>query len=195
MSPFSLAAISVYVGISLLCTLAALSAGVRGHSRRHALGWLLCSAAFIAMAVLRLLGAEDRIRQALRKLALAQGSYEERAVLQAPLVVLILAGMILLVFGAQRVWRSKLPENSDRLLGVALLSVAAFVPLYAVRMISWHTTDRILYGGGIHLNWILDLGLCAAVAGVAILYLRPSRSASARAAPIRRPLKRPRRRR
>ncbi len=195
MSLFNLAAILVYIGISLLCALAALTAGASGGSRRHALAWLLCSAAFIGMAVLRLLGAEDRIRQALRALVLAEGSYDDRAALQVPLVALILAGMILLVFVARRVWRSKPRGNSDRLLGVALLSVAAFNPLYAVRMISWHGTDRILYSGSIRLNWILDLGLCAAVAGAAILYLRAVRSGPDRAIAIRRSPRRPGRRR
>jgi hypothetical protein len=66
----------------------------------------------------------------------------------------------------------------DRLLAIALLATAGFLPLYAVRLISWHATDQLLYGGGIHLNWVIDLGLTSIVAGAALLFIfRSSRAA------------------
>ena len=68
------------------------------------------------------------------------------------------------------------PRNSrsqrTRLVRLSQFAVLAFLPLYALRIISLHSVDQILYGGGpVRANWILEVGLCSVVAGCAALYI------------------------
>ena len=54
----------------------------------------------------------------------------------------------------------------------------AFLPLYALRLVSLHDVDKVLYSGGIlRPNWLLDIGLSLTVAGAAFAYRRAYRKA------------------
>lgn len=176
MATLNLAGIFVYAIVVLLCATAAFSASGSPGQRAQIGGWLFCSAAFAVLALLRLFEIEDRFREALRHFGRAIGGYDDRAVLQVPLVVLTVVGALAIVLFAYRVLRNG-HVGEERHLTLALLALAGFVPLYALRTISWHVADMLLYGGSLRLNWVLDLALTVLVAGSALLFIRKRRRA------------------
>lgn len=185
MSLASVLATMVYALVVFACGAAALAARARGRPARQTAGWLACAAAFAALAMVRLLDVEDRAREVLRRVIRGAGSYEERAFLQLPLVVLTLAGGLVMLLFAYRLLHRRNADRGRTLVCAALVAVAAFVPLYALRTISWHPVDSVLYSGPVRLNWILDLGLSALVGGAALLSLLPQGKAPQAAGRLR----------
>ena len=174
---FNLAAIFLYAIVFLLCATAALNASTSARSQRQVRGWAVCAAFFALLAAVRLLGVEELVRQALRQASRSMGEYDDRAVLQAPLVLLTLAGTLGLGLFAFRVWRKRNADCGERAVLVALFCVVGFVPLYVLRTISWHVTDRVLYDSSLHLNWFIDCGLSLLVGCAALLSMRRRRRA------------------
>lgn len=132
--------------------------------------WLAIAAVLLALAVFRLGNGEDLLRQDVRAWAAASNLYADRRMWQAPFAAAVFLGAALAGFLMMRRWQKSRVDKGQWALRIALLAVAAFLPLYAIRLISLHITDVLLYSGPVRLNWILELGICGAVLVCAIFY-------------------------
>ena len=169
MPPYQAIAMVIYLAVALACSAAALGARRRSAHDAEVFGWFGCGTFFIGLAALRFFEVEERTRAALRLLARAAGAYDGRAAVQLPLAVMTLAALLLAALFIRRVLRKGNSTRASWSLRLALLGAAGFIPLYSLRIISWHATDALLYGGRVHLNWLIDLGLAALAGGAALL--------------------------
>ncbi|MCK9541351.1 MAG: hypothetical protein M0R03_04890 [Novosphingobium sp.] len=128
---------------------------------------------------MRLHGAEDLLRNALREVLRADGSYAARRVIQAPAAAAVLLGFsafaALFAARALRVSRGR----RARAVNHAFLALAVMAGLIALRIVSFHPIDALLYRP-LHLNWVIDIGATAAVVWSAHAY----RAALARPAAV-----------
>ena len=180
MSLPNLAGIVIYMMVVFLCLLAAIASLVAARPARHTGSWLACSAAFGLLIALRLLMVEERVQAALRLASRKAGEYGVRHELQIPLVAVTLFATVILLLLAVRRLRRRHAGPRNRIVLAALFTTACYVPLHAVRIISWHETDRILYHGAFHLNWVIDFGLALIVGGLAVAYMMGSRTSVSR---------------
>lgn len=155
----SLAAAAIYIGVSVLCVLA--WANPRNGSEKASQsrsGWLAVAGLFVLLALSRILVIEDRFDEYLRDLARESGAYEGRTAWQGPLSVAAILLVLLVVPILARNWARSRGDKRTQALGIAQLAAFAMLGLIALRLISFHPVDSLLYGG-LRLNWWLDVGL------------------------------------
>jgi hypothetical protein len=164
-------AVTAYGLTALACLLAMGRATRRGRGRglaelRH---WAGCAAFFVALATARIFDVEERGRSTLRALAQDANLYANRWSWQAPLAAIATLGAIVLLALAIRTFPGA--KSKKRLaIWISRQAVLAFVTLFAMRMISLHAIDSLLYAGPIRLNWLLDGGLTLTVLIAAVVY-------------------------
>ncbi|ODU83154.1 MAG: hypothetical protein ABT10_08175 [Novosphingobium sp. SCN 63-17] len=162
-------AIAMSAAYLVVAALAALNAGRRGgpHSGRL---WRRIAVLLGLLAVWRLLGAQGWLIQSLREWSQATTLYEERRLVQVPVLYLALG----LLYLAWRRWGGSLRRGRATIAWVAAMGLAA---LAVMRIISLHGTDAILYQqiGPLHLHHIIDIALTVIIGGCAVWSrLRPS---------------------
>ena len=176
-SMLSLVASSLYALVFLGCLVAAIAASRSRQAPGHRWMWLALALFFAGLAALRMLEIEDMVRDAMRQSMRDEGVYSERRSVQRPivasLVVLVGAGGSLLLYRWGLGLRGR--RNVARL--AAVLAACAMLFLMALRLISLHAIDVLLYGP-LKLNWIVDLGASFLVLGSAIHYTRIVRRTS-----------------
>ena len=170
-STLSLAASALYGIVLLACLIAAGTARIYRQMPSHTRTWVVLAMLFALLIALRLIGAEEWLRDTMRASLRAGGEYSKRRAFQAPLVATMLAiggvGAMALLFGFARNLRGR--RNVAVL--VSLLAAFAMLFLIAVRLASLHAMDTLLYGA-LKLNWLIDLGSSLVVLGAAITYIR-----------------------
>lgn len=171
-SSLSLAACAVYFAVAVLCWRAIGAAKTAGHGNGQARLWSFLAVLFILLAVSRMLMVEELAHKTLRGLLEAEGAYSSRRDWQAPLSAFAL---VALAAAVAWIW-----QDSRRLDGtpkafylfLGKLAGLAMLGLVALRLISFHAVDSLLYGGP-HLNWVIDMG-ASLVAGYAAWRYRVS---------------------
>jgi hypothetical protein len=174
--------LSYLAALSYLAT--AVLALVAGARHRAALQrWILVAVAFVMLAAWRLADGEALLQDRVRTWTRNSGTYDDRHVFQVPVTlgaVLILALIVWLGWGTRRAGRP----------GQALCATAIMLVFTAVRAVSLHAIDAILYHsiGPVHVNYLIDLGLTAVVAGLALTNLpaQPEHRAKSRSRSRRR---------
>ena len=164
--------IVLLAGAALLC-LASSRESLRGAGTGLETGiWAGGAMLFAALALARLLDLEDRSRRLLRATVHDEGGYAGRWDFQAPLAtaVVVLGGLGLL--GLWLAWEKGWLRKIPRTVLLAAVGMVALAGLVLLRIVSLHGVDRILFGGGLHLNWFLEVGLTGGVAACAVRYLR-----------------------
>ncbi len=168
--------VSAYGLVVAFCVLAALGAHRIARSRTQAWHWLACAAWFVGLMAIRFYDVEDRGRTALRELARQEDLYADRWMWQAPLTVVVaiaMCGLMVVAFTSYPGTRVKYRLA----IWISQMAVLAYIPLYALRLISLHAVDRLLYSAGpVPLNWVIDGGLALAVLLAAAFYLIDLRS-------------------
>lgn len=155
----SLAAAAIYIGVSVLCMLAGTSSrGGAASASRLQPGWFSIAGLFVILALSRILVIEDRFDEYLRDLARESGAYEGRTAWQGPLSVAAILLVLLVVPILARNWARSRGDKRRQALGIAQLAAFAMLGLIALRLISFHPVDSLLYGG-LRLNWWFDVGL------------------------------------
>lgn len=170
-SMLSLAAAVLYLLVSSSCILAATTA-IRGRQMRwHGRNWALLAVLFVAFAALRIFGFEEVWREDWRIAMRFEGTYEERRSFQRPIVAALIAiGASLALWWVYRVARViRGRRNIATMVATSCAAVMVFV--LALRLVSLHPIDSLLYGP-IKLNWIMDVGSSLAVLGSALYYWR-----------------------
>lgn len=158
----------VTVGVSLL----ALRKGASGgRPRMDNLHWLACAIFFSSLVVIRAFDLEERVRATLRSFAQDENLYADRFAWQAPLAAIAALLGIILVWLAVRSFPGK--GSPPRLaVWISRQAVLLFIPLFAMRIISLHAVDSLLYSGPVRLNWLLEAGLTLTALLAAAMYVR-----------------------
>jgi len=170
-SAINLLGVVLYCGVMVLCIMASRAAGRAGRPPAELRGWLICAGFFACLAVARIVGLEDLWRAETREYLVSHAEYADRRALQRPLLGIAMIVSAVLIFAAWRVLRRNM-NGARRYLSWAQMAMIGFVPLYAMRLVSFHFMDRILYRGPVKLNWLLDGGLTALAAFGAFTYIR-----------------------
>lgn len=162
----NLAAALIYIlvaGLALRARAGLAQAGARAH-------WAGVAACFLALAAWRLFEGEAALQEIARQAAHSTGDYDRRREWQGPVVA-----MAVLLAAPAMGWiawsaRGIPPVMWSRMATLGLLAYSA------VRAISFHPVDVLIYAGigRLHLNHVIDLGLCAAVAACAVYSPRRS---------------------
>ncbi len=170
LSLLSLIASGLYAVVALACTGAFFVARAERQSSWHTKTWLLTAALFVVLIISRLLGIEEVLRADLRDWLQAEDLVENRRAIQGPIIAVAIAtfaavGMIALYWGAKRI-------SGRRNIAVAAVwgACAAMVATIAMRTVSLHALDRLLYGP-LKLNWVGDMGASLVVLGAATYYI------------------------
>jgi hypothetical protein len=147
---------AIYVLISISCWRLAYKLGLSHarESREHRV-WQTIAILFVALCISKQLGLETALTEAGRNLALSEGWYKQRQVVQLALIVLvtlsgIIAGIILLT------WARIGPLSTL----LALMGATFVVAYLMLRAISFHPVDQFISGQvlGLRWNWILQTG-------------------------------------
>lgn len=156
--------------------MAAYASCQHGRESSHKLAWAGLAVLFVLLLVFRIMNAEAMIREYFRACLWAAGDYERRRDFQRPIV----AGLIL-VAGFSGLWwitliYRSLTDRRNLAVLLALSAGAGMVVLLAMRLVSLHAIDALLYGPA-KLNWVADAGLSCIVASAAIYYSKVFRVA------------------
>lgn len=168
---FSLSAAGLYMLVVAACVWAAITAARLRQPGRHGFNWSLMAAAFTALALMRITGFEELLRETLREGLRADGGYYARRSFQRPLAVAsiyIFGGLF--AWGAWRQWRASRGRRDLALLA-ANAGLVAMIILLALRIVSLHQIDSLLYGP-LKLNWIIDIGASMWVLAAVVFYTR-----------------------
>ncbi|TIX48984.1 hypothetical protein [Alteraurantiacibacter aquimixticola] len=161
----------IYGVVALTCLGAAALAAVQHMPKPDRVLWAVIAIAFALLIVIRLEGVEESLRQWLRGLSRTEGWYANRRQFQMPLAlvtVLLAAAAGWLAWHRLRITNSR----SRRAVWVAAMATLGYLPLYALRIVSLHLTDVLLYYGPVKVNWVVDGGLALVVAASAFYYGR-----------------------
>ena len=145
---------------------AALFAAARAPADRRKIAWINWSAVaaiFVLLALWRLGNGEALVQDHVREWTRANGTYDDRHAFQVPVTL----GAVLAM--AALVWLARRASGSGRS-GPALSFSLIMAVFTAVRATSLHAVDELLYAsiGPIHINYLIDLGLTALVAALAV---------------------------
>lgn len=170
-STLSIMASALYV---LVVFATGVGAGVANSCKQqawHWRSWLLLACFFMLLTASRLLDVEETLRDNLRSMLRADAAYDNRRDFQRPLV----AGLVVIAAMVGFWWTfgiaGRITGRRNITVMVALISGAFMILLIAMRMISLHLIDALLYGP-FKLNWVADVGLSLIVIGAAIYYIR-----------------------
>lgn len=152
--------VAAYFGTALLCLREAVLAIQRSRAREVQIFWSVLTTLLILLGVNKQLDLQTLLTLTGRKLAIAQGWYENRRPVQMVFVTMVaVAG----TFGAVAMNRlvRRYPEMR--------LSLAGFVSLLVfvvVRAASFHHMDQLINFRfwGVRMNWMLELGAIGLVA-------------------------------
>lgn len=170
-SLLSLVAAGFYVVITMVCLLASGAASRLRQPPRHWQIWAAIALVFAVLATIRVMGLEDILRDALRDILRGERTYGDRRAFQRPLaagalaLVSLIGGFVL--FNQARSVRGR--RNVALLAATGSALVMAL--LIALRIISLHQVDSLLYGP-LKLNWVIDLSASLLVLGSAAYYLK-----------------------
>ena len=170
----NLAAAGLYLLVVIGCLGAAVVAVPARSPRWHRIAWIGLTALFAILILSRFYGLEEALMAELRSIFRGDNSYGRRRDVQALSATLLLA-VVAVIGGAIAFRRTPLLRGRrDQVTAFALVSGGAMLLLIALRVISLHAIDRLLYGA-LKLNWVGDIGASFAVIAAATYYILRSR--------------------
>jgi hypothetical protein len=170
-SILSLSAAGLYTLVLGVCLFAATTAGRHRQPFAHIRTWVLIAVIFGVLALMRIGGTEEVLRTILRDELRIEGGYAARRAWQRPAVLALtvtFAGLFL--WGLLQQYRAAHGRRNVALFA-AFAAVGMLMFLMALRIVSLHQVDMLLYGP-IKLNWIVDIGSSVSVMAAAVLYTR-----------------------
>ena len=176
----SVGAIALYGAVILTCIAAASAAANRTDRNGDRLHWQSVGFIFASLAIFRAFDGEEFVRGRARGLINEIGSYADRATFQVPLALIAFVLGLLVIWIFARQWRALRTGGRGRLVLTSRFALLALLPLYALRLISLHQTDWLLYSGPIRINWLLEFAISTAVGGAAAMYFKLARKRAVR---------------
>jgi hypothetical protein len=153
-----------------LCALASVRLYAGGARRTSVAFWLVLTLVMLTMGVSRMVDLGPLLTDHGRDIARDYGWYEDRRTLQRTAVeAVIIGGVVGALVAAAWLAFAAAPEHP--LAAMAIVYLATFV---AVRAISLHQVDQLLYNHpieGVRVNALLELGGIAAVCLAAVVSL------------------------
>lgn len=170
-SLLSLSAACFYSIVFIASLLAAGTASQRRQPPRHWSAWVVIAVVFALLAIIRVAGIEELLRDMLREALRADSAYADRRAIQRPLAAAALVAITALA--GFMLWRQARGKKGRRNVALLVANGSALVMalLLALRIISLHQVDSLLYGP-LKLNWMIDLGASALVLASAAYYVR-----------------------
>jgi hypothetical protein len=168
----------VTVAVYLLAAAACLTVALRGHfpvasQRRERLFWWLAGSLLLFLAVNKQLDLQSLLTAAARCMAVDQGWYEDRRIVQREFIICIMLIGILGLVGIALILRGTFART-----GIALLGLGFVTVFVVVRAVSFHQVDLLINTWllGIRVNWLLELPgpLLVILAAFRALSRRPS---------------------
>lgn len=158
-----------YFSVAVLCLIRALGASQAGR-RGEIIFWSGLGALLLLLGVNKQLDLQTLLTLTGRRIAISQGWYEQRRVVQIIFVALV--GFVA-VGGCFLMWRVVRGHGPD--VWVALVGFALLLAFVFIRAASFHHVDTLinLRLGGVRMNWVLELGSLAVIAAGARPRLRP----------------------
>jgi hypothetical protein len=151
--------VAAYFGVAILCFRRARKAKTSGGTEFFF--WAGLAALLVLLGINKQLDLQTFLTLTGRRIAVAQGWYEERRPVQFAFVAVVglaaLAGLVLM-------WR--LVRGRSRELWVALLGFVLLLAFVIVRAASFHHFDALININiaGVRMNWILELGAIGLIA-------------------------------
>lgn len=169
-SLLSFAAAGFYALVVIACLAAAYVARDQKQQIWHFQVWIAVSALFVFFIVSRILGLEETLRADLRGWLRAEDMVEDRRVMQGAFIAGAIA--LLAAAGLYAVYLVSRRIQGRRNIAAAIAGGCGLgmLGLIALRTISLHAMDRLLYGP-LKLNWVGDLGASAAIIAAAAYYV------------------------
>jgi len=161
---------AIYLLVVIAACLAWRAAQLAERPSAEARLWLVASGFFLGCALSRLLMLESSVRHWGKSIFLESFAYGDRASFQATLAALAVLGFATLIVFTFRRNEDPASRQHRQSLLVAKLAMLGMVGLIALRLVSYHPIDSLLYRG-LHLNWALDIGLSVAVGWAAWRYI------------------------
>jgi hypothetical protein len=174
--------VAAYLGTAAIAFYAARRAGAAG--RRQGLFWLLLAALLLLLGVNKQLDLQTWFTVTARKLARAQGWYEQRRIVQLVFIAGIAAAAMIAFL---LIWR--LVAHQARDLWLPLLGLSVLLCFVVIRAASFHHLDQFLRFrvSGVKMNWLLELGGISIVAAGALARSRRPSTHSPKACAGERP--------
>lgn len=170
-SILSLTAAAFYGAVVFACLLALAASVARRQIRWHVIGWSALALLFAVLAAMRVFAAEDMLREELRLLLRAEGTYDDRRALQGP----VFAALFIAAAAIGGIWTFHISRTirgrRNIAAMVAIASGCTLVFLLMLRIVSLHSVDQLLHGP-LKLNWIIDLGTSTIVLLGGVYYWR-----------------------
>lgn len=165
----SLAAAGLYIFVVMACAAATGSASKTRQAPWHMWTWALLGVLFVILIAMRVTGTEEALRDASRAALRSEGTYEMRRETQSAVVaIIIMAGGVTAFYLFYRAVTGSL-RRRDVTVKLAMAAGLGMVGLVALRMISLHAIDRLLYGA-LKLNWVIDVGAAIMIMAAAAYY-------------------------
>lgn len=171
----NLIGLAVYCAVALIALAAMWSASSNQRPSVEARHWRNLALFFGLLMLVRIAGLEEALRGYLREAIIRAGHYSERGEYQIVLALVVLAAVAVAVVVALRLWACRQRGTRHAALLASSLAMLGYGPLYALRILSFHATDRLLYGSPVHLNWLLDAGLSLVAGTSAVICLHRDR--------------------
>lgn len=168
-STLSLAAAGIYLIVALAGVLACSRAIRQRQTVWHAWAWIIVAVLFVVLALIRCFAIEEWVRTDLRDILFERAVYDQRQDIQKPLVAVFFVAAASLAAGSVYGVAKWVTGRRNIVSIAALACTGGMIFLLALRLISLHSVDALLYGR-LKLNWIIDLGLSGAVIVFALWY-------------------------
>ncbi len=168
-STLSLLAAALYLVVAAVAAAAAVEALRHRQITWHLIVWGIIAALFIGLALVRIYGLEEMLRGDLRMILYDERTYEERRSLQKPLFAIVCVIAATMACGLAYFLARGVRGRRNIAAMIAIGCTGGLMFLAALRMVSLHSVDALLYGP-MKLNWFADLGMTIAVLACAIRY-------------------------
>lgn len=168
-STLSLLAAALYLVVAGAAIAAAVEAIRHRQIAWHLIMWGIIAALFIGLALVRFYGLEEMLRGDLRMILYAERIYDERRSLQKPLFAIVFVVAASMVGGLVYFLAKGVRGRRNVATLVAIGCTGGLMCLAALRLVSLHSVDALLYGP-LKINWFADLGMTIAVSVCAIRY-------------------------
>lgn len=175
MSTMAMLATPIYALVVLACLGAALAARHQHDRKGDVWHWRFAALVFVGLWVMRLADGEDALRAALRESVRSAGQYGGREDWQVPLAISFALVALAIAVLFVRAWQKERRGSRARWVLLAQAGLSSLMPLFGLRLVSLHQTDRLLYSGPVRLNWLIEGAICATVALAAYAYWRRCR--------------------
>lgn len=163
-----------------VCAVLALLVGCRRDASVGRTFWAVLVALLIALGINKQLDLQTALIEGGRCLALAQGWYEERRIVQVATIVLLIVVSLTGIAVATRALRDRARANA-----VALVGLGVLITFVLIRAVSFHQIDRLINVQlpGPRVNFVLENAGIVLIAANALWHLTRGHLTRGRAGP------------